>query len=40
MEEVKRRSQTVLQVQSKEFHCGAQANLHRPTNVDSTLALV
>ena len=40
MEEVNRRRRTVLQVQVEELHRGAQSNLHRPANVDSTLALV
>ena len=37
MEEVKRMARSVLQLYLDEFHCGTQANLHRPTFVDSTL---
>ena len=40
MEEVKRRCRTLLQFQAEELHCGAQASLHRPTNVHLTLAFV
>ena len=38
-EEVNRRCRTVLQERAAEFRRTTQANSHRATNVDSTLAL-
>ena len=39
-DEVKQRCRTVLQAQAAELRRTTQANSHRLTNVDSTLALV